>query len=61
VRGGSWKISGMLVTGRLNSPSTNEDDNIGFRVATLAVPEPSTTLLAFSGLAVLAAHRRSRR
>jgi formylglycine-generating enzyme required for sulfatase activity len=56
LRGGSWNNNWPQLRALLgfNDPPTLERNNIGFRVASFAVPEPSTLLLlCFGSLAVL--------
>jgi sulfatase modifying factor 1 len=59
VRGGSWSNNfGYLeATAYIIQFTTSEANNIGFRVASAAVPEPSTLLLSVSIFALLATRR----
>jgi hypothetical protein len=58
LRGGSWGLSsGYLgASHRSGSDPTNEDDDRGFRVA--SVPEPSSGLLVLLGLSAVLRRRR---
>ena len=60
VRGGSYESdSGQLqASNRVNGGAAIEFRNIGFRVASAAVPEPSGIILGTWGLAVIFAHRQ---
>jgi sulfatase modifying factor 1 len=61
IRGGSWQYGNLSASNRYsNPPSENFINAFGFRVATLAAPEPSTLLLALGVFAPLAASRRQR-
>jgi sulfatase modifying factor 1 len=62
LRGGSWGNSASRMRASFwESFAANGRGNIiGFRVASLAVPEPSSALLALSIFAPLAAYRRRR-
>ena len=58
LRGGSWfeGSDGLDASSRSNFNPTDEDINVGFRVA--SVPEPSTGLLVVLGLSGLLLKRR---
>ena len=59
-RGGDWdNASGSMSSSDRNSANpTNEGNNLGFRVASTAVPEPATLLLIIAALSVLPTRRR---
>ena len=56
-RGGSWANSDIQSQHRSWQSPTNQDRFTGFRVATIAVPEPSTFLLAIACFIYLQARR----
>ncbi len=56
-RGGSWANSDIQSQHRSRHFATNHDEFIGFRVATIAIPEPSTLLLNFIGLVLFLCRR----
>jgi sulfatase modifying factor 1 len=65
VRGGSWYANLFDSAGndlaawlRTNTVPSHEDSSIGFRMASIAIPEPSTILLATVALAALPTRRR---
>ena len=50
-RGGGWGnrlAEGLAASVRIRSDPTNENGGVGFRVATLAIPEPTSLLLLLS-------------
>jgi hypothetical protein len=61
VRGGNWVYgSGELQSSvRMSMPPTYSNNFTGFRVASLATPEPSTIFLAICAFAILPARRRN--
>ena len=58
LRGGAWSGSGfsLRASGRNNSDPTNENYNIGFRVA--SVPEPTSILLSMLAGGMMLARRK---
>jgi formylglycine-generating enzyme required for sulfatase activity len=60
LRGGSFGgFSSFLKANYLfNNDPTLEDSGVGFRVASIGIPEPSTIILAISGFATLSTRRR---
>ena len=59
IRGGAWRFDDydLAASARVNTRPTLENDNIGFRVASL-VPEPDANLLAAAASATLVALRK---
>jgi hypothetical protein len=62
VRGGNWSSSSIVLHALIRSDGYGPNgggSDVGFRVASIAVPEPSTLLLvATAGMSLLRRRRR---
>ena len=59
LRGGAWNGAGGLSASDRNSTiPTFETNNVGFRLASSSVPEPSRVMLLLAGVCSLLMRRR---